>query len=136
MPRARRGSPRWVSLKTSPNPIPNPDPNLVPNPDPNPNPKPNSDPNPNLAEVGGRICLAVGSSAVLGTGGSVVCERKDGSLQSLQSLLDLPQHNGSPNPSPSPHPSLNPSPSPSPSPSPNGSPSPNQVACRREGRRR
>ena len=54
--------------------------------------------------MGGRICLAVGSSTVLGTGGSVVCERKDGSLQSLQSLLDLPQHNGSPNPNPNPHP--------------------------------
>ena len=48
-----------------------------------------------LAEVGGRICLAVGSSAVLGTGGHVVCERQNGSLQSLHSLLDLPPHNRS-----------------------------------------
>ena len=46
-----------------------------------------------LAEVGGRLCLVVGSSAVLGTGGRVVCERPDGSLQALIDLAPPGSYN-------------------------------------------
>jgi len=39
-----------------------------------------------LTEVRGRLCLVTGSSAVLGTGGRILCERPDGSLQTLALL--------------------------------------------------